>query len=237
MTTIETTLDSADAPAAGLPFDLYREVHKGLRSALFGLTTTLGATDVADPAERSVAVERVAAVIALLHTHHGHEDAFIQPLLVRADPKLAAIVDAGHEETERDILELEQLAARLSGADGAAAVVAGHALYARTALFTAQYLAHMALEEGAVMDALRGAMSDDDLFAVEMELRGSVAPPTMCEFITVMVPAMNRSERAAMLGGMHAGAPAEVFELFRASAEACLAPDAYRTLAADIGIA
>jgi hypothetical protein len=240
MTTIDTT-DTTDPvaqlAAAPIPFDLYREVHKGLRKALFDVTVAVGTADCESAADRESAVGHVHRVIALLHTHHGHEDAFIQGLLETHAPTLAAMIERGHAEVEADIVDIELAAEKLAGADGGDAVAAGHALYGRLALFTASYLAHMALEEGGVMDALRSAMSLGELFDVEMTLRGNIAPPTMCDFIAVMVPAMNPTERANMLGGMHAGAPAEIFEIFRTAAEAALAPADYAALAGRIGIA
>jgi hypothetical protein len=86
------------------------------------------------------------------------------------------------------------------------------------------------------MTALRDAMSIGELFEVDMALRSEVAPPTMCAFISVMVPAMNLDERTNMLGGMQAGAPAEIFELFRSSAEAALFPSDYEAVAARLGL-
>lgn len=234
-TTAPAPVEAPDAPQ--LPLDLFREVHKGLRRALFDTTTAIGAADLRSADERDAILDRVDALIALLHHHHAHEDTHIQPHLVGCDPALAAVVDEGHRETDEGILELEQDAHRLRLAAGEGAVVAGPDLYRRLALFTAHYLAHMALEEGGVMDALRSGRTDDELLAVEMGLRGAVPPPLMCDFIAVMVPAMNRAERASMLGGMHAGAPAEIFELFRASAEAALTQEAYAVLAGDIDIA
>ncbi|MGK2928978.1 MAG: hemerythrin domain-containing protein [Acidimicrobiales bacterium] len=233
--TAPTATEAAHTPFP-IPFDLYREVHKGLRLALFDLTTRLGAADFEAADERSAAVAHVHRVIALLHHHHGHEDLFFQPILEEHDPALAAIVAEGHDETDEDIARIEEESDRLAVLTGGHAVAVGLDLYRRLALFTAGYLTHMALEEGGVMTVLRAVMSDDDLLALEMELRGSVVPPVMCEFIDVMVPGMNRAERAAMLGGMRAGAPAEIFELFRARAEAALDADSYRVLAADIGI-
>lgn len=43
-------------------------------------------------------------------------------------------------------------------------------------------------------------------------------------YVPVLMPALNVDERTEMLGGMHAGAPPEVFELFRSTAEASLPP-------------
>lgn len=236
------TIDTTTAPVpqelldSPIPFDLYREVHKGLRLALFDLTVAVGATDCATLDGRGDVVARTERVVALLHTHHGHEDAFIQELIQEHAPLLAEIVESGHEETEHDLVELDDRLARLAAATGGEAVAAGLDLYRFLALFTARYLAHMALEEGAVMQVLRDSMTVGQLFEVEMRLRGSVAPPLMVEFMAVMLPAMNPAERTAMLGGMHAGAPAEVFGLFRAAAEAALSPDDFAVVAARIGL-
>lgn len=240
MTTVDTTHETdpvAQLAAAPIPFDLYREVHKGLRKALFDLTTAVGAADCESAVDREAVVAHVHRVVDLLHTHHGHEDTFIQPMVDAHAPTLAAMIESGHVEVDADIVDLELAAEKLAGAAGGGAVAAGHALYGRLALFTATYLAHMALEEGGVMEALRAAMSLGELFDVEMTLRGSVAPPTMCDFIAVMVPAMNPAERTNMLGGMHAGAPAEIFETFRSAAEAALTGDDYAALARSIGLA
>lgn len=236
--TIDTTAASLPQELLGspIPFDLYREVHKGLRLALFDLTVAAGAADCADPSERAAVVAHTERVVALLHAHHGHEDAFIQELVQEHAPRLAEIVESGHVETEHDLVELDDRLARLAAATGGAAVAAGLDLYRFLALFTARYLAHMALEEGAVMEALRDAMTFGQLFEVEMRLRGSVAPPLMVEFMAVMLPAMNPDERTAMLGGMHAGAPAEVFGLFRAAAEAALPAEDFAVVAARIGL-
>ena len=40
-----------------------------------------------------------------------------------------------------------------------------------------------------------------------------------------------------MLGGMYAGAPPEIFELFRAAAGGCLDVDDFRALATEAGFA
>jgi hypothetical protein len=53
----------------------------------------------------------------------------------------------------------------------------------------------------------------------------------MCVFLRYMLPAMNPDERAAMLGGMKAGAPPEIFELFWSVAEDCLPAEALATVA------
>jgi hypothetical protein len=227
----------SDIEGSPIPFDLYREVHKGLRHALFDLTVTVGRADCTAPAARREVVTKTRGVIALLHAHHGHEDAFIQPLVEAHAPRLAAIIEAGHIETERDLVEIEARLNRLSDVAEGDEIAAGLELYSFLALFTARYLAHMALEEGAVMSELRGALSLEELFSVEVAIRATIAPPLMVEFIGAMLPAMNVDERTNMLGGMKANAPSEVFDLFREAAESALPADDYAVVATRIGVA
>ncbi|MCU1376930.1 MAG: hypothetical protein JWO68_4216 [Actinomycetia bacterium] len=227
-----------DVPeGASLPYDFFREVHKGLRLAMFRTTAVAGAASYDDATARSEVVERVHGLLGLLHAHHAHEDGFIKPLLDACDRQLSGSVDAGHEQTDADMAMIEQLAADLLATDGEDAVVRGFVLYRHLAAFAARYLGHMALEEDEVMPALRGALSVDELFDVDMQLRGAVPPPTMCAFISVMTPAMNTEERVSMLGGMQAGAPPEIFELFRNAAEAALDAADYRSVATRLGLA
>jgi hypothetical protein len=218
---------SEPVEASTLPYDFFREVHKGLRLALFAVTEEVGAADCGRPDIRARIATRVVETITLLHAHHGHEDAFIAPLLDGHQRRLRTIVDAGHAEIDAELLEIERLTTRLSDSEGSDAIIAGLELYHYLSLFTARYLAHMALEEGEVMASLRDAMPVRELFDVDMRLRGAVAPDLMCRFITVMVPAMNPDERFSMLAGMQAGAPAEIFERFRATAfDSLPAPEA-----------
>jgi hypothetical protein len=175
-------------------------------------------------------------VIALLHAHHHHEDTFLRPVIQAKDPRLSAMTDDGHNEIETDLIEIELRTDRLAGAAGSEAFAAGLDLYGHLALFTARYLAHMSLEQDVVMKTLRDAMSVEELFAIEVALRSSLSPATMCEFLTFMMPALNIEERTSMLAGMKAGAPSEVFESFRAATEAVLHPNDYRAVATGIGL-
>jgi hypothetical protein len=221
---------------SGIPFDLYREVHKGLRHTLFQLTVAVGSADCADGNARQDVVDAVHRVIALLHAHHDHEDTFLRPVISAQDPHLAAMTDAGHDEIEADLVEIELRTDKLASATGGEAFAAGLDLYGHLALFTARYLAHMSLEQDIVMKKLRDTMSIEELFAIEVALRSSLSPTTMCEFLTFMMPALNIEERTGMLAGMKAGAPPEVFESFRSATEAALDLNDYRTVATRIGL-
>jgi Hemerythrin HHE cation binding domain len=217
---ITTEPDRAGPDGAGERVDLYREIHKGLRLALFELTRVAGALDAADPASVQDFAELFADVDTMLATHHGHEDGEqLGDLIRRHATDAAPLVADGHDESGRRLAGIRSLTGEL-----VAGVDVGGELYRAVATFTARYLDHMLVEETEVMPALQRAVPPEELLALLMAIRASVPQPLMCVFLRYMLPAMTPDERTATLGGMKAGAPPEVFEAFWAVAEASLAP-------------
>lgn len=218
-------------------WDVYREIHKAMRYALFGVTAQAAATHAADDAAVAALVEEWQRVKFVLDGHHGHEDEFCDPLVRRHAAALRDALEAGHQEADAGLAALDASARALAAAPADARGPLVHALHLDLADFTALYLRHLRFEESQVMPALNRAMSDTELEALTNAIRGSVPPPDMCVFIRYMAPAMNFEERLDMLGGMHRFAPPEIFEMFRAAAHDALAPADYRAVADAAGFA
>ena len=108
-------------------------------------------------------------------------------------------------------------------------------LYDSVASFLVDYLAHMAFEEHRVMPALSAAASFDELLALQIGIRTTMPPPDMVTFMRSMLPAMNPDERTQMLGGMKAGAPPEIFDIFWGTAAEVLSPNQLAVVASRIG--
>ncbi len=152
-------------------------------------------------------------------------------------PELREQLEGAHVEADAAIEALDAQAEALLATPSDQRWAAVLAFHLALADFTAMYLAHLRFEESQVMPALQAAMSNDELEGVTVQIRTSVPPPEMCVFIKYMVPSMNFAERLDMLGGMYQGAPPEIFEMFRAAAEACLPADEYRAVATAGGFA
>ena len=212
--------------------DLYREVHKGLRLALFELAQAAGALDNSIQNSVDSFADLFTDVDMMLVTHHGHEDGErLTGLIRRNAPEAAARVQSAHDQIDATLGELRTLVSELrSGAPVAARIYDG------VVRFVADYLDHMADEERVVMPALQASVPVDELMAITMEIRTSVPPPDMCVFLRYMLPAMNTDERVGTLGGMKAGAPAEIFELFWDVAEQSLPANALSAVADRVGV-
>jgi Hemerythrin HHE cation binding domain len=215
-------------------WDLYREIHKALRFALFGVTVMAGATDPTDRAALVRLAEEWTTVNTVLTGHHSHEDRYCDPLIQVHAAELRDELESAHQASNVAMATLTSSVNELSSEGGASAASLAH-LYRELSEFVGTYMLHLQFEEEQVMPALSAALSDDELADVTMAIRMSVPPPEMCVFIRYMAPSMNLHERAEMLTGMRA-APEEVFELFRSATEECLAPSDYAALAQSLGL-
>lgn len=209
MTTIETTI--ATAPLRPVAVDLYRDIHKGIRSELFAVTERAGNVDPADHADKAALAAHIGSVVELLISHAEHEDDHIQPALERHLPTLAEQVDSDHHRLEARIQLLAEQAADIVEGPGDARWN-GQRLYLELAAFTSSYLAHQDLEERVIMPSLEDAIGPEAGLAIHQGIIASIPPEDMAKSLAVMLPAMNVEDRTDLLGGMQAGAPAEVFQ-------------------------
>jgi hypothetical protein len=134
--------------------DIFTNVHKGLRKALFDLVLALGRADPLP--ERSQPERSLAREVMRFVRHHGdNEDVLLLPLLATHAPALLARMEHAHGEIERDIAAFEALI------DDAETTTLHHA----AAHFTARYLDHMHFEEVELEPAIRAAVPVGELAA------------------------------------------------------------------------
>ena len=210
--------------------DLYRDIHKGIRSELFSLVERAGSTDPHEAAAVLALVDHVAATHSLLESHAEHEDRAIQPVLETEMPRMAERIEADHVALDRTVGRIAELAAtiRPSGPDLRRDV---QVLYLDLARFTSEYLVHIDIEERLLMPALEDAVGPDATFEMHGAIVSSIPPDEMGRSLALMLPAMNLEDRCELLGGMAARAPPEVFAGVVDLARSVLAADDYRSLA------
>ena len=168
--------------------DIFTNVHKGIRAALFAATTALGRAGADD--------ERLGAARAILRqalrfvAHHGdNEDVLLLPLLAQAAPAVHARMTAAHAALHEPLAALE---AALESASSAT-------LYARTGQFVARYLEHMHEEEHALEPHIRVALTVEQLTQFSRDSVTRTAPADQRMMIAFMLPAMTRVDVDAFL--------------------------------------
>ena len=165
--------------------DLFTNVHKGIRRALFAACTALGRAggeEEREPAARAL-LDQALRFLA----HHGeNEDLLLLPLLRERAPRVFAAMSEAHAA-------LDEARAALSAQSPAAA------LYLDACAFTARYLAHLDDEERALEPAIRAVLSIDELIEFGRRSVQRTAPAEQRMMIGWMLPAMARGAAEELL--------------------------------------
>lgn len=216
--------------------DSYRDIHKGIRSDLFALTGEAGRIDPSSPEDVRALAVHLDATVSLLVTHAGHEDAHVGPVMVDALPDLAATIERDHAVLEGRLVDLQAWARDAVEAEANTTRGAVQRLYIELASFTSAYLAHQDLEERIVAPELHRVLGVEGVLAVHRAIIASIPPEQMAASLALMLPAMNNDDRTELLGGMQAGAPAEVFAGVWSLAASVLEPRDVAVLARRLGV-
>jgi hypothetical protein len=228
-----------DLPAttlAPVTLDLYRDVHKGIRTELFSVTTEAAALDPSLGVARAGLARHVRDTVAFLVDHAEHEDAVIQPVLERELPDLAARVAVDHEVLEARMDDLVALAEEAAVLDAPDAGFRVHRVHLAVASFTGAYLEHQDVEERVIMPALEAAVGVEAVVGIHQAILGAIPPSAMATSLALMLPAMNVDGRTELLGGLRAGAPAEVFDGVWSLAGSVLDPTDLAAVASRLGL-
>jgi hypothetical protein len=222
-------------PTWAVAFDIYRNVHKGIRAELFAVTASAGTVDPGDRAGRAALAAHVADVAAMLDEHAVHEDLHVLPVLEAYVPALFERNASDHAALDARVARLAERACGITDAPPAERRARVHNLYLDLASFTGAYLGHQDFEERVVMPAVLDAIGIEGAIVVHEEIVSSIPPPAMAKSLSIMLPAMNVDDRAELLGGVKQAAPAEVFGAIWGLARSLLAPADVRAVAARIG--
>ena len=158
--------------------DLFTNVHKGLRRALFEVCVALGRAG--DDRDRTRAARSMLTEVLRFVEHHGdNEDLLLIPLLAAVAPELAGRLRAGHERIDPALRALANAAAS-SPIDE---------LYVDTCAFVAEYLEHMR-EEEQLEPGIRAALELEQLAAFGRESVARTSPTDQRMMLAWMLPAM-----------------------------------------------
>ncbi|MGV3480620.1 MAG: hypothetical protein ACO1O3_11770 [Sphingobium sp.] len=230
------TTTSSDLPATAGRWDIYGPVHKGLRRGHCALLQRLATADFTRDTTALISDLRMHLVLG--ETHLADEEQFIHMALEQRAPGVAAGLEREHAHHRARFIEIEAAVAALEAAvDPRLADARGRTLHLLFSRFVAEDLVHMAEEEEMVWPQLCALFSDVELAEIEAAIVGSLPPEIAMGFMQLMVPATNAAERAALLGGMKANAPAEAYAaVYELAARPSLTPDQLAELEA-LGLA
>ena len=232
--TVHHLVRSADAPLADVGFDLYRDVHKGIRHGLFRATERAGHVDPLDDIALSEERRRIDDLLHLLDVHAAHEDDYLGPLIEQHLPVLAARLQREHAHLDALTADIRRQLTALGCVTGTDRRIGQHRLYLSLSEFTAAHLQHQTTEEVEVLPALNRAAGLDELMEANAALVAAISPVDMDGYMRLIVLAVNPHDLAERYGAMRAGAPDEAFAALLDIARNGLDQNAYDRLADDL---
>ena len=216
-------------------FNLYRDVHKGIRNELFAVTAAVGLVDSSDPVAVGAVARHLASVTDLLELHAHHEDAAIDPALQIHLPRLAEEIRRDHQTFDELIAVVNDKVSSASTGRTTDRRLLLHSAYLDLSGFVSSYLAHQLLEERIVMPQLELAVGVDAVMAIHGQILAAIPPDEMMTSLAVMLPAMNVDDQVELLSGMRASAPVEAFEGVVGLASSVLDPRDFDLLTRRLG--
>ncbi len=186
--------------------DLYGAVHKGIRSALFQAIGEVGRADFANDEHAASALTTTLKTVQFLDDHAEHEDRVVMPEIQRLSPEVYTALEDEHTRTHGLQRELERLVVRTREARGEERLALGRKLHGRLCLLVAEHLKHMDREETEANRVLWAHFTDEQLLGLHGRIVSQIPPPQMAEALSYMLPAMNATERTAMIAGMQGAA-------------------------------
>lgn len=203
---------SVPASAATPRHNIYRVIHKALRAFMVDTQLKLGRMDVNDAAERDAAVAQLRALIAMCEGHLHHENEYIHPAIEKTRPGAAARTIDDHRHHEASFAELKRQVERFEAAAADERAELAQSLYLDLSVFIAENFTHMVTEEVDNHAALTAAYDEAEVLALERTLVAALPPEMKFTAMSWMIPNINATERAVLLGGLKRNAPREVFE-------------------------
>lgn len=236
--TREANLATATATAAPTAprFDMYGPIHKALRSFMCDTLLRAGRLDVNDAAELDATLSQVDALLAFCLDHVERENAFVHTAIEARQPAGAKRTADDHVEHIETIATLREETAALRRAKPQAQPMLAHRLYHHLALFVAENLQHMHIEETANNAALWALYSDAELLEIHARLLAGIPPAKELLVARWMIPALCPMERAAIVGHSKRLMPPEAFLGFLAHVQPHMDAPGWSKLTAAVGV-
>jgi hypothetical protein len=167
--------------------DIFTNVHKGIRIALFDAGAALGRAG-GDEALGASARARLRDALHFVAHHGENEEALLLPLLEQIAPEVFGRITRAHAAVN-GALEVLQRSIDASPPDE---------LYHRTCTFTGLYLEHMREEECDLEPLIRAALSTEQLAGIASGSVARTAPADQRMMLSFMVRAMPRADAAEL---------------------------------------
>jgi len=188
--------------------DVFKNVHKGLRSALFNLALQAGLVDAGRPDELDALKAQARDAFRFLEHHASNEDRFLFPMMEAKSLPDAPRLRADHADLESEVDRLRRALDRTDA--GSRSDLQG--FYLALNRFIGRYLRHLDEEEANLLPLLQEAFSDAELARFSRQSVAATAPPDQAMMLGHMFPAMQASDLRSFFENLRSQAPTEAVQ-------------------------
>ncbi|QDK78704.1 hypothetical protein EXU85_08820 [Spirosoma sp. KCTC 42546] len=195
-------------------YNVFNQIHKGLRGMLYDTAIRLQQTDFSQ-SEASEVIDQLTQVLLFFDDHAEHEDRFILPHIRKHDAQLIDELEKDHEIDHRltqTLFDHIQEWKTVSSDNQREAI--GQRILLAFSEFIAFNLYHMNKEENVLIYLLWKHYTDAEIREMEGEILKAIPPQTLMAESRWMMRSINDKEVVEWLMGVRQGAPVAVFDTF-----------------------
>jgi len=211
-------------------FDIYRNIHMGLRACMMEVLLAVGRMDPQDVAELGTVLGQVRFLLRFCQLHLKKEEKFVHPAMEARAPGSTTHIASDHGDHLRALEELEAAVVAVEQAADGARQKPALALYKQLALFVGENFVHMHIEETDHNEVLWRTHCDQEIIAIEHAIIASLEPEDKPLTLRWMLPALSPQVRAMMVGMLRANLPPEAMAGIMAMLKAHLSDANWRKL-------
>lgn len=195
-------------------YNVFNQIHKGLRGMLYDTALRLQQTDFSQ-SEAKTTVDQLEQVLHFFDEHAENEDQFILPHIRKHNAQLIDELEKDHDIDHRLTQTLfDHIQEWRSALVDAKREAVGQRICFAFSEFIAFNLYHMNKEENVLMYLLWKHYTDGEIHQMEEQILRSIPPQTLLAESRWMMRSINDKEVIGWLSGVKQGAPAEVFNNF-----------------------
>lgn len=201
-------------------YNIFYQVHKGLRQMLYTTAGKMLQTDFINTAETTVLMAQVTEVLDLFDGHADTEDNFVLPAVTAYEPAAAAAFEQEHVEDHalgnrlRALLNMFHHAVSSEEKNEM-----GSAIRLAFTEFLVFNLKHMAKEESYLNNILWNNYTDEQLHGITTRIMANLSPEKIKKNQRWMMLGLSNTEITAWLNIVKREVPAFVFNGLLATGE------------------
>jgi iron-sulfur cluster repair protein YtfE (RIC family) len=201
-------------------YNIFLQVHKGLKALLYDTALKVQHTDFWNVEEAEDTIERINEVVSLFEKHAHSEDTYVFPAVEKYEPSVA---DAFEQEHVKDHFLGQLLEESLALYQNAAIITekaeAGKQIQSAFIKFMVFNIEHMAKEEDVINPILWRYNTDSEIMAITQQIVANIPQEDMAQFSKWMIRGLNNAEITGWLKGVEKNAPEPVFQSLFITAE------------------